>query len=386
MKRRWRWLLLGLLLPGAAGGEVSPCLDRLAALSPTAFAERSVAVAARAVVEEIGREAAGEAHEVEARSRELLAAARAAGDYFAEACAYEQLGNAAFYLDEVEAAIDAFRASLKRLEALGDLESQAYRLKDLGVCYRTLGRFGEALEVFEEARLLASRPERFGAIHFASHALIDPITPRRSALLLTATAGDDGFLQAREIARLELSASLVVLAACRGARDRAPAGGGVHGLALSFFHAGADAVAASLWAVDDRITTEAMGAFYRQLAAGAGKASALRHAQLELLERYGLDAPRHWAPWLLFGDPFGPVPMSGSGRWRPSPPSPLAAVALGLGCLFAVLSLWRLRIRPISGYPPAGSGAGSASGARRDDASSLPARRSDANGSGRPSW
>ncbi len=191
-----------------------------------------------------------------------------------------------------------------------------------------------------EERLFASRPGRFGTIHFASHALIDPITPRRSALLLTATAGDDGFLQAREIARLGLSARLVVLAACRSARDRTPAGGGVHGLALSFFHAGAAAVVASLWPVDDRITTVAMAAFYRQLAAGHGKASALRRAQLELLDHHGLDAPRHWAPWLLLGEPFDSVPMSGSGRWLPSPPSPLAAVTLGLGCVFAALSWW----------------------------------------------
>ncbi len=200
-------------------------------------------------------------------------------------------------------------------------------------------------EATEDA-LTASRPERFGALHFATHAIVDPLTPRRSALLLSATAGDDGFLQAREIARLDLSAHLVVLAACRSARDQATGGGGVHGLALSFFHAGAASVAASLWAVDDRVTTEVMGTFYRGLAAGLGKAEALRRAQLELLERYGLEAPQHWGPWLLLGEPFGTVPLSGRGPgWRLSPPPPAAAGALGLGLVLAAIS-WRRR-RPL---------------------------------------
>ena len=55
----------------------------------------------------------------------------------------------------------------------------------------------------------------FGLIHIATHGLVIPAAPARSALVLASGEdGEDGFLQAREISQLQLQADLVVLSAC----------------------------------------------------------------------------------------------------------------------------------------------------------------------------
>jgi CHAT domain-containing protein len=56
----------------------------------------------------------------------------------------------------------------------------------------------------------------FGIVHFATHAVVNTLRPSRSAVLLAAgEAGEDGLLQPREIAALDLAGKLVVLSACR---------------------------------------------------------------------------------------------------------------------------------------------------------------------------
>ena len=69
---------------------------------------------------------------------------------------------------------------------------------------------------------------------------------------------------------------------------------------------GAPSLVLSLWKVEDRSTAALMEAFYRALAAGAGKAAALRRAQHPVLHNDvagGSDysAPYFWAPFHLIG-------------------------------------------------------------------------------------
>jgi len=58
------------------------------------------------------------------------------------------------------------------------------------------------------------RPHRI--VHLAVHSVIDPERPERAALILAAdpTKGEDGLLQAPEIAQLRIRANLIVLSAC----------------------------------------------------------------------------------------------------------------------------------------------------------------------------
>jgi len=150
--------------------------------------------------------------------------------------------------------------------------------------------------------------------HFACHALVDEALPLDSALLLAPSGGDEGLLQAWEIAeQLRLESELVVLSACETARGAERGGEGVLGLVRALQVAGARSVVASLWRVDDESAAELMSRFHARLAAGLPRDEALRQAQLELLrgpvevERDGRRValrtadPRQWAPFVLIG-------------------------------------------------------------------------------------
>ncbi len=169
-----------------------------------------------------------------------------------------------------------------------------------------------------EARLKREPLERFAGLHFATHAVLNPLVPSRSALVLAAGAAEkeDGLLQAREIYSLRLKSDLVVLSGCRTASGRILPGEGVEGLAQAFFHAGARTLVASLWDVSDRRTADLMEAFYRHLALGESKADALRSAKLDLLRADPGLAPHFWAPFVLIGEPAGTVPLRAPSWWR----------------------------------------------------------------------
>ena len=64
-----------------------------------------------------------------------------------------------------------------------------------------------------------------------------------------------------------------------------------------------------------------MERFYRHIAAGEGKGSALRHAQMELLAEFGDQAlPFYWAGFIMVGDGSGSITVSPNRvPMRPSP-------------------------------------------------------------------
>jgi CHAT domain-containing protein/Tfp pilus assembly protein PilF len=168
-----------------------------------------------------------------------------------------------------------------------------------------------------EGRLKSLPLERFGVLHFATHALLSERTPQRSALVLAPgpEPTEDGYLQARELSSLRLRAELAVLSACQTARGRVVGGEGVQSLARAFFAAGVRSVVASLWHVEDRSSARFMAAFYRHLAAGRPKAEALRQAKLDFLAEPETAAPGAWAPFILIGEPAGTFALQGPGGW-----------------------------------------------------------------------
>ena len=193
-----------------------------------------------------------------------------------------------------------------------------------------------------ESFLKSASFDAFGILHFAAHAVIDTERPQRSAVLLGAGAPDeDGLLQPRDIAGLDLRGKVVVLSACQSASGAVLQGEGVLSLARAFFEAGASAVVGSLWRLRDDEAAAFFDRFYRHLADGESVAGALAAAREDRI-RAGAPAAA-WAGLVVIGD-GGVVPVPG-GRPSKLPRGLVLAVAVGLLMLVAARSGRRLLVR-----------------------------------------
>ncbi len=169
----------------------------------------------------------------------------------------------------------------------------------------------------KETNIKAQPLERFHILHFAVHGLLSTTYPERSALVLQtdAASGEDGLLQAREISQLRLNADLVTLSACDTGSGKIRGQEGVAALVRPFLVAGAQSVVANLWQADDQFTLSLMREFYRRLANGEPKAAALRDAKLELIKRFGPEAPPVlWAGFIIVGEASNSVMRPGGAR------------------------------------------------------------------------
>ena len=146
---------------------------------------------------------------------------------------------------------------------------------------------------------------QFRILHFAVHGLVSTKFPERSALVLypDPAGTEDGYWQAREIARTQLNADLVTLSSCDVGSGVVVGEEGVSNLVRPFLIAGARTVVANLWESNDDFSRGLMREFYGRLAAGADKGRALQEAKLEMIRKYGKDAsPRLWAGFIMVGE------------------------------------------------------------------------------------
>ena len=154
----------------------------------------------------------------------------------------------------------------------------------------------------------------YSVVHLAAHARADGAFPERSAVFLAPGVGDeDGWLQAREIAALDLNGSLVVLSACESADGALLSGEGPLSLARAFFAAGAGAVVATRWPLRDDDVAFLMERFYRELGTGASVSRALQRARADAI---GAGRPAAlWAGVALLGDGSRAPIAAASPRW-----------------------------------------------------------------------
>jgi CHAT domain-containing protein len=158
---------------------------------------------------------------------------------------------------------------------------------------RGLGQFG----ALGETPLAASSPDpllRSGLLFAGAGA------PAPDASSPAPSPPDSALATALELAGLNLwGTQLVVLSACDTGRGDVQLGQGVYGLRRAFMVAGAETVVMSLWKVSDETTRTLMEAYYTNLLAGQGRASALREAMRGL--RATQSHPYYWAPFIALG-------------------------------------------------------------------------------------
>ncbi len=171
-------------------------------------------------------------------------------------------------------------------------------------------------------------------LHFACHGEFNRTAPLLSALYI----GREEALTGQAILEtLKLRCDLVTLSACDSGLNQVQRGDELYGLLRAFLLAGATAVMAALWRVDDRPTLLFMLKFYELVQAGVAYAEALKLTQLYLqsvtlataqatltpllgerangylaefaTQAHGpiFAAPKYWAAFTLIGDPDLPA-------------------------------------------------------------------------------
>ncbi|MFH2051493.1 MAG: CHAT domain-containing tetratricopeptide repeat protein [bacterium] len=189
-----------------------------------------------------------------------------------------------------------------------------------------------------EDRFKAEDLRRFQLLHFATHTLADPLHANRAGIVLSSGAGEDGYLQAREIYRLPLDAGLCVVSGCRSGDGGTAAGEGLLGLSHAFMSAGSRSVVLSRWDIPDEGAAFFMDAFYDALP-GATVEGALAAAQRACLASGRWSHPAWWGAYFVAGDGSQVLRLGGGSR-----PALLPAFALG-GAALLLLGVILVRRR-----------------------------------------
>lgn len=178
---------------------------------------------------------------------------------------------------------------------------------------RSRGLMATLFDRKENTLLLDSdaTPDRFRSldltkyryIHLATHAYVHERQPSLSGILLSPSDGlrSNGTLFLEDIEELNLNAYLVVLSACETGLGTLAQGEGVIGFSRAFLKNGTQNLVVSLWKVNDRATAQLMEHLYHRLFEGASASTALRYAQLALIEQSETSFPSYWSSFVLIG-------------------------------------------------------------------------------------
>jgi len=146
-------------------------------------------------------------------------------------------------------------ATLKEVEAISMLFKDAKVYKGKDVKEDIIKKMSDSGEL-----------KKFKIIHFSTHGIVVPEIPELSALVLSQVEDEnlteDGYLNMKEIAQLDIQADLVNLSACETGLGKIYGGEGVVGLTQGFLIAGANGLSVSLWQVADESTMKFMLALY----------------------------------------------------------------------------------------------------------------------------
>lgn len=181
------------------------------------------------------------------------------------------------------------RHAFPSLDPLPDAELEA---KEVAALYEEsialIGPRARSAEI--EAELRGRR-----ALHYAGHAVLEPLHPQSSGLLLAPGPGDDGLLTVAELGTLSLSGlDLVVLSACSTSGGGRPAS---EDWAEALLSVGVRGVVANRWEVEDGAARRFIVAFHRHRIGGMSDAEALLATQRDFRN----EPPRVWAGFSFYG-------------------------------------------------------------------------------------
>ncbi len=199
-------------------------------------------------------------------------------------------------------------SQLKSAPRDGSLDSLPHAEQEVKALREIYGAQKSTILIGKEAReeTFKTTASNYPVLHFASHGVLDDVNPLYSRLLLaTGSESEDGFLEAREIMKLDLHADLAVLSACQTARGQVGSGEGLIGMSWALFIAGTSTTVASQWKVDSASTARLMIDFHRNLQSGkaqAGAAEALRGAAIKLMADPKYRHPFYWSGFVVVGN------------------------------------------------------------------------------------
>ncbi|MBN3897823.1 MAG: CHAT domain-containing protein, partial [Nostoc sp. NOS(2021)] len=181
------------------------------------------------------------------------------------------------------------------LQTLPGAEAEVRKIKEILPDSEVYIHNDATLEKFRSQAL------RFSFLHLATHGCFKTEDCKTLNLKNNTLLFADKPLDIANAALLGLqNTQLITLSACQTAVDTNLNGAGIAGVAYVFERAGAKAVMASLWAVDDEATQQLMVEFYQHLKQGMTKGEALQKAKLKLIADHR--HPFYWSPFVLIGD------------------------------------------------------------------------------------
>ena len=139
-----------------------------------------------------------------------------------------------------------------------------------------------------------------GVVHVAAHAVIDERPGGGAAIMLEGTP-----LSADQLERRKLRVGLAVLASCSTQVDELGTGRVLETLTGAWLRAGAQAVLATLWDVDDASTYAFMEQFYAQLGRGLDPQRAMAVAKRRLRSDPAWEESGQWSAYVLVGNSTG---------------------------------------------------------------------------------
>ncbi|QHI37815.1 hypothetical protein IMCC3317_31980 [Kordia antarctica] len=134
-------------------------------------------------------------------------------------------------------------------------------------------------------------------IHLSTHGGIDNTIPWMAFY--------DEKMTLDELYFTKNQSELVVLSACKTSDGELKKGEGVMSLARGFFNAGAKSVVSSLWDINEKASNDIIQEFYKNIAAGDTKSSALQKAKLTYIKNNkntSEASPYYWSALTITGD------------------------------------------------------------------------------------